>query len=286
MGRTRHRPFRPADFHRGIASDATFHGGTMHKVHFVGAGPGDPDLITVKGRDLIRRADLVLYAGSLVPRALVSQARPDAKVVDSSALTLEQTHDLLCNCIRQGGMAVRLHTGDPSLYGATREQMELLDREGIPYDLVPGVTAAFAAAAEAQRSFTVPERTQTLIITRRAGRTPVPMDEQLPALASHGAAMAVYLSAGDPEGLQEELLLGGMRPETPCAVGHRIGWPDGETVHCSLGDLAATARKHGFDRQTVFLILPGEQDGPAPRSKLYDAGFAHQYRQAETETDE
>jgi precorrin-4/cobalt-precorrin-4 C11-methyltransferase len=257
----------------------------MNKVFFVGAGPGDPDLITVKGRDLILRADLVLYAGSLVPRTLVEQARPDAQVVDSSALDLQQTHELLRDCVRAGGLAVRLHTGDPSLYGATREQMEMLEADNIPYDVVPGVTAAFAAAAEARRSFTVPEHTQTLIITRRSGRTPVPESETLHALASHHAAMAIYLSAGDPEGLERELLVGGMDPATPCALGHKIGWPGGETVHCELRDLAATAREYGFTRQTVFLILPGEL-GAGAKSKLYDAGFAHMYRDAKTESEE
>ncbi|SKA83267.1 precorrin-4/cobalt-precorrin-4 C11-methyltransferase [Paucidesulfovibrio gracilis DSM 16080] len=251
----------------------------MNKVYFVGAGPGDPDLITVKGRDLIRRADLVLYAGSLVPRSLVEQARPDARVVDSSALDLGSTHDLLYQCVSRGGLAVRLHTGDPSLYGATREQMELLDRDGIAYEVVPGVTAAFAAAAVMGNSFTVPEQTQTLIITRRAGRTPVPDAEQLPLLAAHHAAMAVYLSAGDPEGLQAELLQGGLDPSTPCAMSHRVGWPGEKSLRCRLDQLAATARENGFDRQTVFLILPGENAETA-RSKLYDAGFSHMYRKA------
>ncbi|MGE4292042.1 MAG: precorrin-4 C(11)-methyltransferase [Desulfovibrio sp.] len=253
----------------------------MNKVFFVGAGPGAPDLITVKGRELVMRADLVLYAGSLVPRALVEQARPDAQVVDSSALDLDQTHALLRDCVRKGGLAVRLHTGDPSLYGATREQMLLLDQDQIPYEVVPGVTAAFAAAADARRSFTVPEQTQTLIITRRSGRTPVPESETLHALAAHHAAMAIYLSAGDPEGLERELLMGGLDPATPCALGHKIGWPGGETVHCELRDLAATAREHGFTRQTVFLILPGERAEEA-KSRLYDAGFSHMYRDAET----
>lgn len=254
----------------------------MQTVFFVGAGPGDPELITVKGRDLILRADLVLYAGSLVPRALVELARPDARVVDSSALDLQGTHALLRDCALAGGLAVRLHTGDPSLYGAIREQMELLDAEGIPCEVVPGVTAAFAAAAGVRRSFTVPEATQTLIVTRRSGRTPVPESETLHALAAHHAAMAIYLSAGDPEGVQAELLEGGLDPATPCALGHRIGWPGGESVPCALRDLATTAREHGFTRQTVFLIFPGELAGEA-RSKLYDTHFTHMYRKADPE---
>ncbi|MEF2145706.1 MAG: precorrin-4 C(11)-methyltransferase [Desulfovibrionaceae bacterium] len=251
----------------------------MSKVYFVGAGPGDPDLITVKGRNLVMRADLVLYAGSLVPRALVEMARPDAHVADSSPLDLHSTHALLCQCVRGGGTAVRLHTGDPSIYGAVREQIELLDQDGIAWEIVPGVTAAFAAAAEAGCSFTVPGHTQTLIVTRLSGRTPVPESESLRSLARHNTAMAIYLSASDTRTLQNELLCGGMAPDTPCVMGHRVGWPGSELARCPLSELAETAREKGFYRQTVFLVLPGENMEGA-RSKLYDATFGHMCREA------
>jgi precorrin-4/cobalt-precorrin-4 C11-methyltransferase len=252
------------------------------QVYFVGAGPGDPDLITVKGRDVIRRADLVLYAGSLVPREIVAQARKDARVEDSAPMTLEQTHALLMECVRAGGTAARVHTGDPALYGAVREQLRLLRAEGVECETVPGVTAAFAAAAAAQASFTVPERTQTLIVTRLAGRTPVPEAESLRALAAHGCALAVYLSAGDPEGVQAELLAGGLPPETPVVAAHRLGWPGQRVARTSVGALAATVRAQGMDRQAVFLVLPGEAPGEtgedAALSRLYAADFSHGFR--------
>ncbi len=250
----------------------------MPIVHFIGAGPGDPDLITVKGKRLIEEAGLVLYAGSLVPPQVVACANKKAKVVDSAPLNLEETHALIVKAIGKGKNVARVHTGDPSLYGAVREQMTLLEREGIEYATIPGVTASFAAAAAAQRSFTVPDTTQTLIITRMAGQTPVPEAESLRSLASHGAAMAIYLSAGDPEGIQNELLAGAMAPTTLVSMSYRVGWPDQKIVECDLKDLAQTARKHEFSKQTVFLILPGEAAGET-RSLLYDKGFSHKFRQ-------
>jgi precorrin-4/cobalt-precorrin-4 C11-methyltransferase len=195
----------------------------------------------------------------------------------------------MAEAVRGGGRVARVHTGDPGLYGAVREQMELLERDGIPHETIPGVTASFAAAALASRSFTVPGITQTLIITRLAGRTPVPEREALAGLAAHGAAMAVYLSAGDPEGVQTALLEGGMAPETLVALGYRVGWPDQRMAECALGQLAATAREQGFTRQTVFLVLPGQgggEDGQAAetaRSLLYDKTFSHGFRAAEEE---
>ncbi len=248
------------------------------KVFFIGAGPGDPELLTLKAARLIAEAGLVLYAGSLVPAEVVAHARSDAQVVDSSGLTLEETHALLVKAVRGGRSAARVHTGDPSLYGAVREQARLLDREGIPWEVVPGVTAAFAAAAEAGISFTVPETTQTLIVTRLAGRTPVPEREALAGLAAHGAAMAVYLSAGDAPRLRDELLAGGYAPDTAAVIGHRIGWPGGGVVRTCLRDMAEAAREADIGRQAVFLVLPGEAADDGARSKLYDPDFGHGWR--------
>lgn len=253
-------------------------------VWFIGAGPGDPELITVKGQRLISQADLVLYAGSLVPREVLACARPDARIEDSAPLSLPQTHALLRDCARSGGLAARVHTGEPSLYGAVQEQAALLDTDGIPWSVVPGVSSAFAAAAEAKVSFTVPEGTQTLIFTRLAGRTPVPEAESLRSLATHGAALCVYLSAGDPLRVQEELLAGGYAPDTAVVLGHKVGWPGGETVRTRLGLLAQTAAKHGFTRQTVFLVLPGKAADQAS-SRLYAPEFAHGWREASAEED-
>lgn len=249
------------------------------RVWFIGAGPGDPELITVKGRRLIAEADCVLYAGSLVPRELLAAARPGAPVIDSAPLSLQETHAILSRCAHGGGMAARVHTGEPSLYGAVREQAALLDAEGIAWDVVPGVSSAFAAAAAAKVSFTVPGGPQSFILTRLSGRTPVPEAESLPGLAAHGAAMAVLLSAAEPERVQAELLQGGYAPQTPVVIAHKVGWPGGETVRTTLGDLARTARGAGFTRQTVFLVLPGQDLAPeASRSRLYDAGFSHGWR--------
>jgi precorrin-4/cobalt-precorrin-4 C11-methyltransferase len=249
-------------------------------VHFIGAGPGDPELLTLKGRRLIGEADLVLYAGSLVPAEVVACAREGARVVDSAPLNLDETHALMRDAARAGGSVARVHTGDPSLYGAIREQMALLERDGIGYAVVPGVTSACAAAALVGRSFTVPEKTQTLILTRLAGKTPVPESESLRLLATHGSAMCVYLSAGDPEGVQSELLAGGLAPATLVVIARRVGWPDQAVAETDLAHLAETARARQFTRQTVFLILPGQgvEDAGTARSLLYDPDFAHMYR--------
>lgn len=247
------------------------------KVWFIGAGPGDPELLTVKGRRLISEADLVLYAGSLVPPKVVACARLGAQVADSSHMTLEETHAMMREVALAGGLVARVHTGDPSLYGATREQMQLLDAEGIPYGVVPGVTAAFAAAAAACVPFTVPEVTQSLVITRLEGRTSVPERERLQLLAAHGCAMAIYLSAAEPEKLREELLTAGFAPETCVLVAHRVGWPDGSSVMSSVDGLADTVRSSGFTRQTIFLVLPGETTAGAA-SRLYAAEFTHGWR--------
>lgn len=260
----------------------TLTGKAAGKVWFVGAGPGDPELITVKGQRLIAAADAIVYAGSLVPREVLAGARPGVPVVDSAPLSLAETHALLRDCAAKDGLAVRVHTGEPSIYGAVREQAALLDAEGIAWDVVPGVSSAFATAAAARVSFTVPGGPQTFILTRLSGRTPVPESESLPSLAAHGAAMAVLLSAGEPERVQAELLQGGYASETAIVLGHKVGWPGGEVVHAKLGALAQTAREHGFTRQTVFLVLPGQDiEAEASRSKLYDASFTHGWREAE-----
>ena len=248
------------------------------QVFFIGAGPGDPDLLTVKGQKILRQAELVLYAGSLVPKEIVEQAKRDAEVLDSSPMTLEETHAKIVETVRRGGLVARVHTGDPSLYGATKEQMYLLDKAGVPYEIVPGVTVAFAAAAAAKISFTLPEKTQTLILTRLAGRTPVPDREKLRDLARHGASLAIYLSASNPEGLVEELLTGGYPEDTPVVIAHRVGWPDELTLKTSLSNLSKTVKDARIRKQVVFLVLPGQEQEPV-FSKLYSPDFTHGYRQ-------
>ncbi|NDV19657.1 precorrin-4 C(11)-methyltransferase [Pseudodesulfovibrio sp. JC047] len=252
----------------------------LTNVYFIGAGPGDPELLTVKGQRLIKEADLVLYAGSLVPLEVISGTKPGARVADSAPLNLEETHALMMETVQAGGTVARVHTGDPSLYGAIREQMALLDRDGVSYAVIPGVTAGFAAAAAATRSYTVPEVTQTLIFTRLAGKTPVPEAEALRRLASHGSAMCIYLSAGNPEGIQTELLAGGLAESTLVVMAYRVGWPEQRVVEAQLGNLAQTARENDFVRQTVFLILPGQgvDDAGTAQSLLYDENFTHMFR--------
>ena len=251
--------------------------GKSVSVAFVGAGPGDPELITVKGKRWIERADLVLYAGSLVPEQVIGYARKDARVVDSSSLTLDETHALIVDTVNSGGLVARVHTGDPSLYGAIREQMILLDREGISYEVIPGVTAAFAAAARAGVSFTIPERCQSLIFTRMEGRTKMPDNERLELLASHQTSMAIYLSAAEARRLQDKLISGGYPPDTPIVVGYRVGWPDEMVFSTRLGCLAGRVKEEGITRQAVFLVLPG-QDEEGWVSRLYSKEFSHGFR--------
>lgn len=245
------------------------------QVYFIGAGPGDPELLTLKAARLIREADLVLYAGSLVPVEVVAAAKPSARVVDSAGLTLEQTHAHMLETVRAGGLVARVHTGDPSLFGAVREQMRLLDRDGIEYELVPGVSAVFAVAAAAKVSLTVPERCQTLVVARAEGRTPVPEGGRIRDLAGPSRALAVYLSAGDPAAVAQELLDAGIDPAALVVIGHRVGWPGERVLRSTVATLAADAQ--GCSRQTVFLVLPAE-DGSAGASKLYDAQFSHGFR--------
>jgi len=249
-------------------------------VTFVGAGPGDPELITVKGRRRIMEADLVLYAGSLVPREVVSCAKKGARVLDSSSMPLEEIHEAVMDVVRSGGTVARVHTGDPSLYGAVKEQMKLLDREKVPYQVIPGVTAGFAAAAAAKVSLTVPEATQTVIFARAAGRTPVPDKEELRNLSTHQCTIVLYLSASRVDEVAKGLLDGGYPPHTTVVVGHRIGWEDETILFTTLSRLAAEVKDKGIKRQAVFLVLPGEE-GEA-RSRLYDAAFSHGFRHGKT----
>jgi precorrin-4/cobalt-precorrin-4 C11-methyltransferase len=250
------------------------------RVFFAGAGPGDPELLTVKAARLIAQADLLLYPGSLTPAPLAELAKPGATVLDTAAMTLEQTHAAIMDEVGRGGLVVRLQAGDPCLYGTIREQARLLDQAGVAYAVVPGVTSASAAAAAFKVSATIPEITQTLVLTRLAGRTPVPEAESLRSLARHQCALAVYLSAADPEGVQAELLAGGYPPGTTVALGHRLGWPDEELHRSTVADFPAVVRERGLTSQTVFLVLPG-QDAET-RSKLYDPGFGHGFRDGQT----
>jgi len=255
-----------------------------HPIYFVGAGPGDPELITVKGKRLLEEADRVVYAGSLVPETLLADCKPGAALFNSAPLTLTETHALLCAGHRNGERVVRLHTGDPALYGAIREQMDLLDEEGIPYAVVPGVSAVFAAAAALNRELTVPEVSQTVILTRLAGRTPAPERERLGSLASHGATLAIYLSVQAIETVAAEAAPF-YPPDTPVVVAYRVGWPDQTFIHGTLADIAGKVHAAGIKRQAIIMIgqVFGTSAGEKPkRSKLYDESFGHGFRQPGT----
>lgn len=255
---------------------------SVTKVYFVGAGPGDAELITVKGARLLREADVVVYAGSLVDRELVRTYASQARIFDSAGMNLEETTNALAQAALAGKKAVRLHTGDPSIYGAIQEQMEELDRLGIGYDVVPGVTSAFAAAAALKQELTLPEVSQTVIITRLAGRTPVPDRERLSEIARIGATLVIYLSVSMVEKVVEELLMGAYTPETPVAVVARASWPDEQVVEGTLFDIAAKVKKAGIGKQALILVgdvLRARCEGMRAKSLLYDKAFTHGCRE-------
>ena len=246
-------------------------------IHFVGAGPGAPDLITLRGARLLSEADVVIYAGSLVNPQLLSRARDDAAIHDSAGMTLEDVVAVMCEAEAAGKRVVRLHTGDPSLYGAIREQMDLLDELGISYEVVPGVSSMAAAAAALQAEYTIPGVSQSVVVTRMEGRTPVPAGERLHEFARHGCTLVLFLSAGLLGAVQRELLEGGCAPDTPAALVYKASWPDEQVHRCTVGTLAQTAREAGI--ASTALVCVGEFLGAEhERSKLYDPAFSHSFR--------
>lgn len=254
----------------------------VHKIYFVGAGPGDAELITVKGARLLGEADVVLFAGSLVDPSLVRRFAADARILDSSGMNLEETTSVLAEAALAGERGVRLHTGDPSIYGAIQEQMAELDRLGIDYEVVPGVTSAFAAAALLRQELTLPEVSQTVIITRLAGRTPVPERERLREIARIGATLVIYLSIAQIGRVVDELLLGAYTTETPVAVVVRASWPDEQVVAGTLADIAAKVQEAGIGKQALILVgdvLLARREGMRAKSQLYDKDFSHGCRE-------
>jgi precorrin-4/cobalt-precorrin-4 C11-methyltransferase len=251
-----------------------------HPIIFCGAGPGDPDLITVKGMKALESADLVLYAGSLVPEAVLTWASAQAKRISSADLDLELIVETMVQAYHRGKCVVRLHTGDPSLYGAIREQMESLKTRGIPYLVIPGVTAAFAAAAAMGLEYTIPQVTQTLILTRMAGRTPVPETESLASLARHGASLVIYLSMG-LVGEAARILSDAYGPDAMCAVAYRVSQPEEKIINTPIKQLVQTVQADAIHRLAVIMVGPALNDSMEAgtlRSKLYDKEFTHGYR--------
>lgn len=247
-------------------------------VHFVGAGPGAADLITLRGAELLRQADVVIYAGSLVNPALLEMTKEGCEIHNSAEMTLEQVLSVMEQAEKDGRTTVRLHTGDPCLYGAIREQMDALDAMGIPYDDTPGVSSFCGAAAALNAEYTLPEVSQSVIITRLAGRTPVPEAENLAGLASHGASLVLFLSTGMLERAQEELLKGAYTADTPAAIVYKATWPEEKTVRCTVGTLAQTARENGI-RKTALVLVGNFLGKEYSRSKLYDPTFTTEFRE-------
>lgn len=248
-------------------------------VHFVGAGPGAPDLITLRGARLLAAADVVIYAGSLVNPALLEHCRDGCEVHNSAGMTLDEVLAVMEAAEAAGKTTVRLHTGDGALYGAIREQMDALAARGVAFDVTPGVSSLFGAAAALDAEFTLPGVSQSLIVTRLAGRTAVPEREKLSELARHGASMAIFLSAGLLDGVQSELLRGGLAADTPAAIVYRATWPDERAVRCTVGTLAAA----GADIRRSAIVFVGRfLDAPYEKSKLYDPSFTTGYRKGTT----
>ena len=246
-------------------------------IYFVGAGPGDPDLITVKGQRLLAAADLVVYAGSLVPEVLVNDLA--AEVHSSAGLNLDEIVTLMADHWRQGKKVVRLHTGDPAIFGAIKEQMVKLAAQKIPYSVVPGVSSVFAAAAALQAELTLPEVSQTVIICRRAGRTPVPEKENLRLLAEHRATMLILLSVGMIAEVVADLLAGDYPATTPVAVIEKASWPEQTIIRATLDDIAEKIKAAGITKTAIIAVGDVFRDGdPIVYSKLYDAEFGHGYR--------
>ncbi len=242
-------------------------------VYIVGAGPGDPKLITLRAKEVLERADVVVYAGSLINPAVLEFARKDAELHDSSELTLEEIMGIMSKAVGDGKIVVRLHSGDPSLYGAVAEQMERLEGVGIDYEIIPGVSSVLAAAASLRREYTVPGVSQSLIITRLRGRTEVPEGESLSELARHGCSMAIFLSAHMIEEAVEELRKG-YKDSTPAAVVYRASWEDEEIVEGSLGEIAEKAKARGIGK-TALILVGDFLKARGKRSRLYAADFEH-----------
>lgn len=246
-------------------------------INFVGAGPGAEDLITVRGKKLLEEADVIIYAGSLVNPRLLEYAKSECEIYDSASMTLEQVIEVMLAAEKSNKKTVRLHTGDPSIYGAIREQMDMLDKHNIGYQVCPGVSSMFGAAAALKAEYTLPNVSQSVIVTRMAGRTPVPEREEISLLAAHNATMVIFLSAGMLKELSERLIRGGYSADTPAAVVYKATWEDEKVVRTTVGRLAESAEKNGIIK-TALITVGGFLGKEYDRSKLYDPHFTHEYR--------
>ena len=248
-------------------------------IHFVGAGSGAADLITLRGKKFLEEADVIIYAGSLVNPQLLDYKKEGCRVYNSAKMTLEEVLKVMEDAENQGLTTVRLHTGDPCLYGAIREQMDVLDEKGIAYDYCPGVSSFCGAAAALNLEYTLPEVSQSVIITRMAGRTPVPEKESIESFAAHQATMVVFLSTGMLEELSRRLIEGGYREDTPAAIVYKATWEDEKACVCTVGTLAETARRENITKTALMIIGDAVTHSHYDRSKLYHPEFTTEFRQ-------
>ncbi len=249
-------------------------------IYFVGAGCGAADLITVRGMNLLKEADVIVYAGSLVNPQLLDYASDGCQIYNSATMTLDEVMDVMVKATEEGKNIVRLHTGEPSIYGAVQEQMHVLDEKGLSYESCPGVSACFGAAASLNLEYTLPEISQSLIITRMEGRTPVPKKESIESFAAHGASMAIYLSSGMMEELSKRLIDGGYSSDTPAAIVYKASWPEEKKFICTVGTIAETADANGIKNLAVVLVGDVISKSGYALSKLYSADFETGFRKA------
>lgn len=250
-------------------------------ITFVGAGPGAEDLITVRGLTYLQNADMIVYAGSLVNPKLLEYAKETCEIYNSATMTLEEVMEVMIRGEHAGKKVVRLHTGDPCLYGAIKEQMDWLEQEGILYEVCPGVSSFCGAAAALNAEYTLPDVSQSVVITRMAGRTPVPERESIREFAAHHATMVIFLSAGMLPELQGELMAGGYEPETPAAIVYKATWPEEKVFRCTVETLAETAKENQI-RKTALIIVGNVLNGKYQRSELYHPEFTTEFRQGKT----
>lgn len=248
-------------------------------IYFVGAGSGAPDLITIRGAKLLNKADIVVYAGSLINPDLLLNCNSHCIKYNSATMTLEEVMEVMVPAAQDGQTVVRLHTGDPCIFGAHREQMDFLDAHGISYEIVPGVSSFCGAAAALKAEYTLPNVSQTVILTRMEGRTPVPQNEKIELLAAHGATMVIFLSAGQIDLLAQKLLAGGYTLNTPVGIVYKATWPDEKVIRTTIGQMAADAKANHITKTALITVgdfLGSEYD----RSKLYDPTFSTEFREA------
>ena len=249
-------------------------------VHFVGAGPGAPDLITVRGKQYLEEADVVIYAGSLVNPKLLEYTKDICTIYNSAKMTLEEVIHVIEKAEAEGKTTVRLHTGDPCIYGAIREQMDILDEKNIAYDYCPGVSAFCGAASALNLEYTLPDISQSVIITRMEGRTPVPAKESIQSFAAHNATMVIFLSTGMLEELSRRLVEGGYREDTPAAIVYKATWPDEKKFICTVGTLAQTAKENNITKTALMIIGDVVAHSHYDRSELYNPAFTTEFREA------